>query len=250
MLRRVLSLSGHEARYVLRDPFPYFLLLGMPLVITMFVSPAYKPLLRVQGFSSANGAEQAVPGMAVMFVFFFVGYIGYSFYEESTWGTWRRLLLTDASLFEIVVGKASPYVLIVIVQQVLLLIVGQWLFGLDLGGSPLALLALSTALVLFMAALSVALVAVTKTYQQVSAFQTIGTLVLAGIGGVITPIGSLPGWARHVAPTTPTYWAMEGSRRVILEHKGLTGALLPCGVLLLFAAGCAGLTALRLTADR
>ncbi|MFP3883047.1 MAG: ABC transporter permease [Actinomycetota bacterium] len=42
------------------------------------------------------------------------------------------------------------------------------------------------------------------------------SVMLAGLGGAIVPIEAMPHWAETVAPVTPSYWAMEGFRRVIL----------------------------------
>jgi ABC-2 type transport system permease protein len=50
------------------------------------------------------------------------------------------------------------------------------------------------------------------------------------------PINVLPGWARAVAPATPTYWAMRGFRSVILDGTDTSGVLLPVAVLLAMSA--------------
>jgi ABC-2 type transport system permease protein len=58
-------------------------------------------------------------------------------------------------------------------------------------------------------------------------------MVLFGaIGGALVPFSVLPGWARTIAPVTPTYWAMRGFRSVILDAQGVGGVTTPVGVLL------------------
>jgi ABC-2 type transport system permease protein len=58
-------------------------------------------------------------------------------------------------------------------------------------------------------------------------------MVLFGaIGGALVPLNVLPGWARTIAPVTPTYWAMRGFRSVILDAQGLNGVAMPIAVLL------------------
>jgi ABC-2 type transport system permease protein len=59
------------------------------------------------------------------------------------------------------------------------------------------------------------------------------------------PMNVLPGWARAVAPVTPTYWAMRGLRSVILRGGGLAEVALPGGVLVAMAGGAAVIALLR-----
>jgi ABC-2 type transport system permease protein len=72
-----------------------------------------------------------------------------------------------------------------------------------------------------------------------------GAIVFAGLGGAIVPITVLPGWARAVAPVTPTYWAMRGFRAVLLKHDTLSGVWLSVVVLLAFAVFFALVAATR-----
>lgn len=234
-VQRVLAVAEHETLEVIRDPFPYLVLVGMPLVVMAFVSPSYRILLQSQGFPSANGAEQAVPGMAVMFVFFLLGNIGFSFFQERDWSTWGRLMTTNATRLEVIAGKVLPYFVVVVIQQVGLLLAGRVLFSLDLGVSLLSLFAVAVSLAACLAACGVAVVAWTSTPQQVSAVQTLGTMVLAGLGGVLVTVDAMPGWAQPIAPSTPTYWAMRGYRVALLEQGGPAEIVPSCLAMLGFA---------------
>lgn len=193
-------------------------------------------MLRGEGYVTANGAEQAVPGMAVMFVFFLMGNIGISFFQERYWGTWQRIRSTHASDMEIVLGKVSPYCLLVVVQQVGLLVLGHWLFGLDLGHSVAALTAVAICLAACISTLGVALATIARTQQQMNAVQTVGMVALAGIGGLLSPAHLLPYWARVIAPATPTYWAMQGYQAVLLRGGQFSQVALPCAILVIFSA--------------
>jgi ABC-2 type transport system permease protein len=72
-----------------------------------------------------------------------------------------------------------------------------------------------------------------------SSFATLGSSLLAGIGGAPTPVLALPVLSRRVAPITPTYWAMRGFRSLYLNGSGFGAVLLPCAVLLSAAVVCA-----------
>ena len=71
--RRSAAIARHEFRVLIDDPSIIVLLLGMPLLMMAFMKPLFRLSLAAEGFSGANGADQAVPGMAVMFAAFTSG---------------------------------------------------------------------------------------------------------------------------------------------------------------------------------
>ncbi len=83
--------------------------------------------------------------------------------------------------------------------------------------------------------LGLALAALCRTIMQLTSFVNVGTMLMGGLGGAITPIESLPGWAQAIAPVVPSYWAMRGYRSVILGGGGMSAVALPVAVLLGFA---------------
>lgn len=241
---RVLRIARHELAIVWRNRFWFLALVGMPLVLIAFVRPLYRFTAAAQGYAGVDGSGHAVPGMAVMFVFFLVGVVGVSFYSEFGWATWDRLR-TVASPPELMSGKVLPFVALGLFQQSAVFAVGFVVFDLDVRGPVVALVPVAVCLVAALVALGIAVVGLTTTIQQVGIVQSVGAMVMAGVGGALTPVAFLPGWARSVAPVTPTYWALRGYRAVVLDGQGFGAVGLPCLVLLLFAAGFAVIGALR-----
>jgi ABC-2 type transport system permease protein len=242
--RRSLALARHEARLLWRDPFPLVLLIGMPVAIIAFFRPALQLALFAEGYTRANGSEQAVPGLAVTFSFFIVGFVGLAFFREHGWETWDRLR-TAASAGEIVAGKVLPIWLTALVQLAAMFGIGASVFGFRIDGSPLALALLCLALPVCAVAGGVALVSAARTLQQVNVVANLGTVVVAGLGGALVPIALLPSWAARIAPATPVYWAMRGFRALTLDRGGLGAIALPIGVLIGFAAAFALIAFLR-----
>jgi ABC-2 type transport system permease protein len=217
----------------------------MPIVLMAFVKPVFGVAAEAQGYERANGAEYAVPGMAVMFLFFLVGLVGMSFHNEYGWATWDRVrMVADSS--EIVVGKVLPFIAIALFQQAVLFTVGVLVFGLHIAGQVLALVPVAVCLALALVAFAMTVVALTHTVQQLSIVQSLGTMLLAGLGGALTPTHLLPDWARTVSPITPTYWALRGYRGVVLDGHGFASVLAPCLALLMFAALFTGVAGARL----
>jgi len=112
-----------------------------------------------------------------------------------------------------------------------------------------ALVVVAGAFWLCAVAMGFALLAICKTAMQVNSIANLGAIVLAGIGGAITPSGSLPAGVGLVAPATPTYWAMRGFGDVILDGGGLGDVALPVTALLGFAGAFFLVAAFRFRLD-
>jgi ABC-2 type transport system permease protein len=240
MLRRVGVITGHELRLIARDPTPLLVLVVFPIITIAFLKPALQPALAQSGYPGASGAEQVVPGQAVMSAFFLVSLVTLAFFAEHGWTTWERLRATPVSSLDIVMGKALPRVAVGIAELTLILAAGVVLFDLEVRGAPAALLPLIVAFSVCLVLLGVAATALSRTAQQASAFAFTGMVLFGAIGGAFVPFSVLPAWAQAIAPVTPTYWAMRGMRSVVLDGQGLGGVVLPAVVLL----GMSGLFAL------
>jgi ABC-2 type transport system permease protein len=186
--------------------------------------------------------------MAVTFSLFLVGFVGLVFFRDHGWGMWDRLRAA-ARPGEILAGKLLPVLVVAWAQVAVLFVAGFAAFGLRIRGSWVGLALMVAVLPMASVAYGMAVVAVTRTLQQVNLLANMGTLVLAGFGGALIPLPLLPGWARGVAPVSPAYWAMRGFRSVVLRPGGVGSVLLPVGVLVVFACVCVGLAAVRFSLE-
>ncbi|MEU8685629.1 ABC transporter permease [Streptomyces sp. NPDC048611] len=236
-LSRITALVRQDGRLLLRDPAPLVIRTVMPLLIMAFMQPLFRAALRADDIHDANGAEQGVPGMAVMFLFFLVSIVGFAMFREHGWNTWDRLRAGPARPFELVAGRLVVPLAVAVVQLAVVFGAGGLLFGLRVRGSYLALAVVGVPLALCVVMVGMALVALCRTIAQLSVFANLLALVFAGLGGALTPLSALPDWARPLAPGVPSYWAMRGFSTVILDGGGVGAVLLPAGVLCAFAAG-------------
>jgi len=248
-VRRGYAIAKNDLDLLVQDPITLIILVVMPLVVIAFIKPTYGAVLKQAGYPTANGAEQAVPGMAIMFIFFMVTFAGLAFFREHIWNTWDRIRALPVRRGEIMVGKVIPSFLFICLQQAIVFAFGAALFGLHVRGSVLALALVDMAFAIWLTVFILATVAYCKTFQQVLAVSNLGAIAFAGIGGALTPISTLPGWAKAVSPATPHYWAMKGFNHVLLEGKGLGAVITPMAVLLGSAAVLTVLAALRFRFD-
>lgn len=234
---RIWAMALHDLRILRKDPAFLIIFTVVPLAFMAFNKESFAAALSVEfagrGF---NGSEQIVPGATVLFSGFLVGNLGFSIFREHGWGTWERLRASQLSTPELLLAKSVAPILSLAFQLVVLLVGGSLLFGLHLRGSVLAFGVVAAALAVMEVTLGFMLLSLCRSVVQLNALTNAGAMLLGGLGGALTPVEFLPGWARAVAPATPAYWAMRGFRSVLFDGGGIAVVALPVAVLLGFSA--------------
>jgi ABC-2 type transport system permease protein len=225
-MRDVGLISRLETRLMFADPFPFMLLIAMPIILLSFIS---------KGF--VGGPAHTVPGLAAIFGLFGMAVVGLAFFRDHGWNTWNRLRASPAGPAQVLIGKALPLVVLLLVQQVVLLFFGWAFFGMPWHGSVAAAALLIVAMVVVEASFGMLLVTLCGTIDQLAVCSYLGALVLAGVGGALAPLSKLPEWVNKVAPASPVYWMGKGFKVVIVGDGSFGDLLVSVLVLLGFAAG-------------
>ncbi|MGI8757341.1 MAG: ABC transporter permease [Acidimicrobiales bacterium] len=233
---RIQALALHDLRILRRDPAFLVIFTVVPLAFMAFNKDSFAAALSVEfagrGF---NGSEQIVPGATVLFSGFLVGNLGFSIFREHGWGTWERLRASQLSTAELLLAKSVAPVLSLAFQLVVLLVGGAVLFDLRVRGSLFAFGVVAAALAIMEVTLGFMLLSLCRSVVQLNALTNAGAMLLGGLGGAVTPIEFLPGWARFLAPATPAYWAMRGFRSVLFDGAGVGAVVRPVATLLAFS---------------
>ncbi len=182
------------------------------------------------------GFAQTSPGIGVMFTMFFIAYGGAAILLEREQGTLRRLLTMPVSKTAILAGKVLGVFIAGAIQFTIMVLAGQFLFGVDWGREPLALAVMIVAFVLCITCFSMLLAALARSYAQIDALSTLIILPLAALGGAMWPIEIVPPFMQQIALFLPTGWAMRGFHDIITRGLGLADVLPEAGVLLAFGA--------------
>lgn len=237
-----MSRLGHVARNEVRlmgtDPLPLVLLLAMPSFVALFVR---------HGF--VGGPAYAITGIGALFGALGVLAVGNAFFREHGWGTWDRLRASPAGAAEVVLGKTLPLAVLFAAQQVVLLAVGRLLLGMPWRGSTTAAALLVAGVVGAELGIGLLLTAFCRTINQVNAIGTLAGVLLAGLGGALAPVASLPAPARDLAGLSPLYWALRGQRAVIERGAGVGAVATDVAALAAFAAASIALALWRLRFD-
>ena len=237
-MSRIPVIARHELDLLRSYALPVALYFLMPLAILAFVEGGFDVFLRLQdpraGFS---GADLAAPGQATMFGFMSLSTIGFLFLGDHAWGTWNRVRSLGVRPWQIMAGKLGTAYLNQLAIFAFVMVMASLLFNLTVRGPIYALVVVELVMAAVVVGYCLIACAISNNQAQFNAFAYLGALVLAGLGGALTPFDTLPGWAQSVAPLTPTYWSVRAFEDVILNGGGIGDVALELAVLALFAVG-------------
>ncbi len=182
-----------------------------------------------------RGFDQSSPGMLVNWVMFSLLTVATGLVMERKTGALRRLLGTHASRSQVIAGKALAMLILTMLQQVLLIGLGQFAFGVDYLSDPPALLMTMVTLSALASCLGLLIATVFRSEQAVIATTVIASMVLSALGGAWFPLEVTgPGFSR-IAHLVPTSWLLDALRGIVLKGWGVPEVLLPLGVVWAFS---------------
>jgi ABC-2 type transport system permease protein len=181
--------------------------------------------------------EQRVPGFALMFVLLAVVFgTSMSMHDERDWGTLARLLVAPGGFTRILLGKLAARFVVGVIQMLLLLAWGHFVFGVSLGSSPIAFVLLTMAAVFAVVAAGMLVAGLARSREQTLRLGLSMVMALSALGGCWWPQSVQPDWMNRVSPVVFTTWAMRGLNDLILRERGLDAVALPIGVLIVYGA--------------
>lgn len=184
-----------------------------PKVVTVRSPPGLKKPL-----DDVNGFQVSVPGNAVLFGFFLALTVALSFVEERRGGTWRRLLAAPVHRPTLLVAKLVPYFFVGLVQMTFLLGAGTLIFGMQVGGSIVALCLLTVAVVFCAVALGLFIASFGGTEKQVGSIGSIIILVMGLLGGAMIPRLIMPKTMQMLGLAVPHGWALDGYYDILIRQ--------------------------------
>ncbi|HVY46205.1 MAG TPA: ABC transporter permease [Minicystis sp.] len=137
-------------------------------------------------------------------------------------GSMEQLFATPIRRIEIVVGKLCPYAALGMLQTLLIVTVGSWLFDVPIRGSVALLFAASALFLLGMLGVGLTVSVVTKSQLvsvQVALLLTMLPTTL--LSGFMFPIANMPLPLRALASVLPGRYYVAALRGVFLKGNGL-----------------------------
>lgn len=184
-----------------------------------------------------NPHNQSSPGILVMFAIFGLVTSATILVQERKSRALERMLTTSLSPLSVLGGHFLAMFALTMLQQALLVAFGQFVLGVNYLRASLGTLALMTALSLCTAGLGLLIGVISKGEEQVTLFSLIGMFVFSALGGVWFPLEMAGQTFSTIGHLTPTAWAMTGLQNILIRGLGSASALLPAGILCLYALG-------------
>jgi ABC-2 type transport system permease protein len=155
--------------------------------------------------------------------------------REKELGTIDQLNVTPITKAEFITAKLLPFWVLALLDLALGLLVGRLVFGVPIRGSLVLLFASAGVYLVVALAIGLWISTMVDTQQQAMFVTFFVLMVYLLMGGLFTPIDSMPRWVQLLSELNPIRHFAAITRGVLLKDAGLTEILRPLGVLSLYA---------------
>ena len=192
-----------------------------------------------------NPYNQSSPGMLVMFAIFGLVTSASILVQERKTRTLQRLLTTSMKRYEIIAGHLLAMFAIVFLQEVILVVFGQFALKVDYLGHLTGTLLVAIALGLWVASFGLLISVLADDESQVTLYSLIAMFIFSALGGawfsleVSSPVFAAVG---HLSPAA---WAMDGFKNLLIRGLETSSVVIPTGMMLLYALVFFGLAIWR-----
>lgn len=183
-----------------------------------------------------NPYNQASPGILVQFAIFGLVTSGQILVQERKSRTLQRMMTTALHPWQIIAGHLLAMFAIVFIQVIILVVFGQIALGVNYAHQPLAVLLITIALGLWIAAMGLFIGILAKDDSQVVLFSLMAMFIFSALGGTWFPLEASSGLFSAVGKLMPSAWAMTGLQNILMRGLGLESAWQPVMILLGYAA--------------
>ncbi|MCX7548543.1 ABC transporter permease [Xanthomarina sp. F1114] len=187
-----------------------------------------------------NSVQHNVPAWTLFAIFFIIVPLSINIVKEKSQGTFVRLRTNPVSYATILGGKTLVYLVVCLIQFVLMLSIGVYLFPaiglptLDISGRLPLLFVVAIFAGLAAIGLGLLLGTIAKTQEQSAPFGATFVVILAALGGVWVPVFIMPKFMQTLSNISPMNWGLNAFYDVFLRHGTLLDILPEISLLFLF----------------
>ena len=140
--------------------------------------------------------------------------------REKERGTMEQLIVTPVRPFELIIGKAIPFIGLGYVNVAIVILVGTFWFSVPIAGSLPLLLALTGLFIVTCLGMGLVVSAVSNTQQQASMTGQFVLLPSMFFSGFMFPIASMPPLVQKLTYLIPLRYYISISRGIFLKGAG------------------------------
>jgi ABC-2 type transport system permease protein len=176
-----------------------------------------------------NSVQHNVPAWALFAIFFIVVPLSINLVKEKSQGTSVRARISPTPYFIHILGKTFTYLIICVIQFLLMVAVGIYLFPymdlpqFDVTGKMFPLIIVTIFAGLAAIGFGVLLGTVADTQEQSAPFGATSVVVLAAVGGIWVPVFLMPEFMQAIAKFSPMNWGLNAYYDIILRNSGIGG---------------------------
>ena len=174
----------------------------------------YNPTLNYRNFM--------IPALMVVLIIVICGFLpALNLVSEKEYGTIEAINVTPVGKFTFVLSKLLPFWVIGIFVVAVGMLIGWSVYGLAPAGSIWAILLAAVLFSLVMSGIGVTVANSSDTMLQ-SIFMMFAIIMIFQLmGGLFTPVSSMPEWARWITYAVPPRYFIEIMRSVYLKGTGV-----------------------------
>ena len=150
---------------------------------------------------------------------------GMNLVREKEIGTIEQLNVTPIKKYQFILGKLVPFLVIALFDLAFGLIIARVVFDLPIVGSLPLLFGFAALYLIGVLGLGLFISTVTETQQQVMFVTFFFMMIFILMGGVFTPVESMPYWAQQLDRINPIYYFMRIMRMILLKGSGFLDLL-------------------------
>ncbi|MEZ5103175.1 MAG: ABC transporter permease [Draconibacterium sp.] len=150
---------------------------------------------------------------------------GMNLVREKEIGTIEQLNVTPIKKYQFILGKLIPFWVIALFDLSFGLLIAWIIFDLPIVGSLWVLFGLASVYLLSVLGLGLLISTITETQQQVMFMSFFFMMLFILMGGIFTPVESMPHWAQEIDRLNPIYYFMRIMRMVVLKGSGFRDLL-------------------------
>jgi len=187
-----------------------------------------------------NSVQHNVPAWTLFAIFFIIVPLSINIVKEKTQGTFVRLRTNPVSYLTVLGGKTVVYLAVCLIQFVLMLLIGIFLFPaiglptLNVSGKLPLLFIVAFFAGLAAIGLGLLLGTIAKTQEQSAPFGATFVVILAALGGVWVPVFVMPKFMQTLSNISPMNWGLNAFYDVFLRNSSLLEIVPEITLLFLF----------------
>jgi len=170
-----------------------------------------------------NSVQHNVPAWTIFAMFFIVIPLGANIIKERQSGVSLRLKTMPGSNLPVILGKATVYLMVGMLQAFFMLMIGVFILplfdlpALNLGEHYFALFLITISVSLAATGFGIVIGTIAKTHEQSSIFGSISVVILAAIGGVWVPLFMMSDTMVFISKLSPLNWGLNAYLDIFLR---------------------------------